>query len=378
MADSDLRRGLEGVTAAETRLSRVDGEAGELVVAGFDVAELATRATFEETLYLLRNDELPTADELDAYRSSLAARRELPAETHDLLRAAAEGESTAMDAARIGTAAASVSREGGEDRKRDADLVVAQLPTAVAAYWRYRQDEEPVTPDPALSHAANYLYMLSGEEPAPETVRGLETYLNAVVDHGLNASTFAARVVASTESDVVSAVTAAVGALKGPLHGGAPGPVLEMIREVVDSGDPEGYVRTKLDAGERIMGFGHRVYRVRDPRAAVLQTAAERFYRERGDEAFLERAQELESVAADLLADHKPDRRLETNVEFYTAVLLNGIGIPQELFAATFGVARVGGWTAHCLEQYADNRLVRPRARYVGETGRSWTPLEDR
>jgi citrate synthase len=378
MADSDLRRGLEGVTAAETRLSRVDGEAGELVVAGFDVAELATRATFEETLYLLRNDELPTADELDAYRSSLAARRELPAETHDLLRAAAEGESTAMDAARIGTAAASVSREGGEDRKRDADLVVAQLPTAVAAYWRYRQDEEPVTPDPALSHAANYLYMLSGEEPAPETVRGLETYLNAVVDHGLNASTFAARVVASTESDVVSAVTAAVGALKGPLHGGAPGPVLEMIREVVDSGDPEGYVRTKLDAGERIMGFGHRVYRVRDPRAAVLQTAAERFYRERGDEAFLERAQELESVAADLLADHKPDRRLETNVEFYTAVLLNGIGIPQELFAATFGVARVGGWTAHSLEQYADNRLVRPRARYVGETGRSWTPLEDR
>jgi citrate synthase len=378
MADSDLRRGLEGVTAAETRLSRVDGEAGELVVAGFDVAELATRATFEETLYLLRNDELPTADELDAYRSSLAARRELPAETHDLLRAAAEGESTAMDAARIGTAAASVSREGGEDRKRDADLVVAQLPTAVAAYWRYRQDEEPVTPDPALSHAANYLYMLTGEEPAPETVRGLETYLNTVVDHGLNASTFAARVVASTESDVVSAVTAAVGALKGPLHGGAPGPVLEMIREVVDSGDPEGYVRTKLDAGERIMGFGHRVYRVRDPRAAVLQTAAERFYRERGDEAFLERAQELESVAADLLADHKPDRRLETNVEFYTAVLLNGIGIPQELFAATFGVARVGGWTAHCLEQYADNRLVRPRARYVGETGRSWTPLEDR
>ena len=378
MTDSDLQRGLEGVAVAETRLSRVDGAAGELVIGGFPVAELATRATFEETLHLLWTGDLPDADELDSVRSALAAHRDLPEETYALLRAAAEGGSTAMDAARIGAAAASIARTDAADPERDARLVVAQLPTAVAAYWRYRNGEEPIAPDPSLGHAANYLSMLTGEEPAPETVRGLETYLNAVVDHGLNASTFAARVVVSTESDVVSAVTAAVGALKGPLHGGAPGPVLDMLREVGESGDPAGYVRAKLDDGERLMGFGHRVYRVRDPRAAVLQSAAERFYRDRGDEAFLDRAQELESVAVDALAAHRPDRRLETNVEFYTAVLLNGLGVPQELFTATFGVARVGGWTAHCLEQYADNRIVRPRAVYVGDEGRTWTPIEQR
>ena len=374
----DLKRGLEGVTVAETRLSRIDGETGDLTIGGFPVDELATNSTFEETLWLLWRDALPAADELASFRSSLAAARDLPRETHDLLRAAAENENGAMDAARIGAAAASVAREGDEEPERDARLVVAQLPTAVAAYQRYRRGEEPVAPDPDLNHAANYLYMLTDERPDEATVRGLETYLNAVVDHGLNASTFTARVVASTESDVVSAVTGAVGALKGPLHGGAPGPVLEMIREVIDSGDPAGYVDAKLDAGERLMGFGHRVYRVRDPRAAVLQSAAERFYRGRDDEAFLERAQELETVAVDRLAERKPDRRLQTNVEFYTAVLLNGVGVPPELFSATFAVARVGGWTAHCLEQYADNRIVRPRARYVGETGRAWTPVEKR
>jgi citrate synthase len=248
----------------------------------------------------------------------------------------------------------------------------------VAAYWRAKGGDDPVRPRADLGHAANYLYMLTGEEPDPAAVRGLETYLSTVIDHGLNASTFAARVVTSTESDVVSAVTAAVGALKGPLHGGAPGPVLDMLRTVHASGDPEGYVRETLSAGDRLMGFGHRVYRVRDPRAAVLSAAAERFYEASGDDAFFETVTAFEDVAVELLAEHKPDRRLETNVEFYTAALLHGVGIPKELFTATFGVARVGGWTAHCLEQAADNRLVRPRARYVGATGREWTPVEAR
>jgi len=282
-----------------------------------------------------------------------------------------------MDALRMGAAAATLGTDEGDD-EADARRVVAAFPTIVAAYWRYRRGEEPVDPRGDLSHAANYLYMLTGEEPTDAAVRGLETYLNTVVDHGLNASTFTARTVVSTESDLVSAATAAVGSLKGPLHGGAPGPVLSMLESVHESGDPAGYVAATLDGGERLMGFGHRVYRVRDPRAAVLSTAAERFYEDAGDADFFATVREFEDVAVDLLADYKPDRELATNVEFYTAALLHGIGVPRALFTATFAVSRVGGWMAHCLEQKTDNRLVRPVADYVGATDRTWTPVDER
>jgi citrate synthase len=387
-SDEDLQRGLEGVVAAETRLSDIDGEAGRLTIGGFPVAELARHASVEESLYLLYEDRLPTATEVDAFRADLAARRGLDESVRTVIERAAAADESAMDALRMGVAAANLeppAQGDGPTPRTDlpadeaaARRVVAAVPTVVAAYWRARQDADPVRPRADLGHAANYLYTLTGEEPDPAAVRGLETYLSTVIDHGLNASTFAARVVTSTESDVVSAVTAAVGALKGPLHGGAPGPVLDMLRTVHASGDPEGYVRETLSAGDRLMGFGHRVYRVRDPRAAVLSAAAERFYEASGDEAFFEAVTAFEDVAVELLAEHKPDRRLETNVEFYTAALLHGVGIPKELFTATFGVARVGGWTAHCLEQAADNRLVRPRARYVGATGREWTPVEAR
>ena len=378
MADDTLALGLEGVTVGETRLSRVDGEAGELVIGGFPLEELAPKARFEETLYLLYEDRLPDGAELDAFESRLIERRGIPDSTVDLLRAAAEADQPPMDALRMGAAASSVARGADEDPERDALLLVAQFPTIVAAYWRLRNGEEPVEPRDDLGHAANYLYMLTGEEPDDAAARGLATYLNSVVDHGLNASTFTARTIVSTESDVVSAVTGAVGALKGPLHGGAPGPVLEMLLEIQAAGDPEAVLRGKLEAGERLMGFGHRVYKVRDPRAAVLSAAAERFYEDADDRAFFEMAGEVESAAVDVLAEHKPGRSLETNVEFYTAVLLHGVGIPRELFTATFGVSRVGGWTAHCLEQLSDNRLIRPRARYVGDTGRTWTNVEER
>ncbi|NHN46897.1 citrate synthase/methylcitrate synthase [Halostella sp. JP-L12] len=377
MGDDTFSPGLDGIAVAETRLSDIDGETGELVIGGYPVEELATNATFEESFYLLLHDRLPTADELDEFRADLAGRREIGDEVRAVLRRAAADGKPAMDALRMGAAAATLGTDDG-DPEADARRVVAAFPTIVAMYWRYRQDEEPVAPDPDLGHAGNYLRMLTGEEPSAAAERGLETYLNAVIDHGLNASTFTARVVVSTESDVVSAATAAVGALKGPLHGGAPGPVFDMLRDVHESGDPEGYVREKLDAGERLMGFGHRVYRVRDPRAAVLSTAAERFYEERGDADFFETVREFEDVAVDALAEHKPDRRLETNVEFYTAALLHGVGVPRDLFTATFGVARAGGWTAHCLEQLDDNRLVRPASRYDGATGRTWTPVENR
>ncbi|MFC4450155.1 citrate synthase/methylcitrate synthase [Halorussus aquaticus] len=379
MVDSSVHRGLEDVTVAETRLSRIDGENGELVIGGYPLEELAPNATFEETLYLLWHGRLPTRDELGTFEADLASARSIPDETVGLLRLAAERGVPAMDAVRMGIAAATLAPTDAEQRpERDARLAVAQLPTVAATYWRLRNGEDPVEPDEDLGHAANFLYMLTGSEPSDDEVRGLETYLNSVVDHGLNASTFTARVVVSTESDVVSGVTGAVGALKGPLHGGAPGPVLEMLLDVSESGDPEGYVRDKLESGERLMGFGHRVYEVRDPRAAVLSDAAETFYDESGDAEFFEAAKEAERVGVELLEEHKPELGLNTNVEFYTAVLLHGIGIPRELFTAVFAVSRVGGWTAHALEQLDDNRLIRPRATYVGETDRRWTPIEER
>ncbi|WP_396612663.1 citrate synthase [Haloferax sp. S1W] len=373
----ELNRGLEGISVAETKLSYIDGEEGELVIGGFPLAELAGNASYEESVFLLLNDRLPTESELDEFRSDLAARREVTDEVRAVLRRAADEEKPPMDALRMGVATATLGADEHSNREA-VKRVVAVHPAIVATYWRYRQGDEPVAPREDLGHAANYLYMLNGEVPTDAAVRGLETYLNTVIDHGLNASTFTARVVVSTESDVVSAATAAVGTLKGPLHGGAPGPVLDMLREVADSGAPREYVQEKLDAGERLMGFGHRVYRVRDPRAAVLSTAAESFYGESGDADFFDTVQEFEDVAVEMLADHKPGRRLETNVEFYTAALLHGVGIPKDLFTTTFAVARVGGWMAHCLEQLADNRIIRPRSQYVGEKGRTWTPVGER
>ena len=396
MGDPELNRGLEGITVAETRLSDIDGEAGELTIGGFSVEELAVNATFEETFFLLLNDRLPTAEERAEFRADLAERRDIGPEVKAVLRRAAEEEKPAMDALRMGAAAATLGTDQS-DHEADARRVVAAFPTIVATYWRYRQGADPVAPDPDLRHAANYLYMLTGEPPTAAAARGLETYLNTVVDHGLNASTFTARVVVSTESDVVSAATAAVGTLKGPLHGGAPGPVLDMLKSVHESGDPEGFVKDTLEAGERLRGFGHRVYRVRDPRAAVLSTAAERFYEaadvsasqasggsedeqseSSGDAAFFRTVTEFEGTARDLLAEHKPDRRLDTNVEFYTAALLYGVGVPQELFTTTFAIGRAGGWMAHALEQLSDNRLVRPRGHYVGDHGRTWTTVNER
>lgn len=375
MVGQELHRGLEDIAVAETRLSTIDGEAGKLIIGGYPVEELARNATYEESVYLLLNDRLPTTSELESFCTELAGYRDISKEVKQVLRQAARENADAMDALRMGVAAADLDFDL-TDPTDSAKRLVSVIPTIVATYWRYRSGKDPVNPRGDLGHTANYLYMLSGEEPDPVAVRGLETYLNTVIDHGLNASTFVARSIVSSESDLVSAVTGAVGSLKGPLHGGAPGPVLEMLLEVHESGDPEGYLQEKFDSGERLMGFGHRVYRTRDPRAEVLSHAAERFYSELGDRAFFDFVEEFEETAVSRLADHKPDRKLKTNVEFYTAVLLYGVGIPQELFTTTFAVSRVGGWVAHCLEQAADNKIIRPTSIYVGDHNRSWTPAE--
>lgn len=346
-----VNNGLEGIVAAETRLSMVDGERGELVIGGFRVEELASWS-FEDTVELLW-----AAAGFNG-RPRAAA---LPAHTDALLRDAAQQRVPMMDALRMASGTLRA-----EDDGEAAQLLVGTFPTIVAAYSRLVEGQDPIAPRSDLGIAANYLYMLSGAEPHAELVRGMETYLNTVVDHGLNASTFTARVIASTGSDFVSAITGAVGALKGPLHGGAPGPALDMVFEIGDASRAEAVLRRKIAAGERLMGFGHRVYKVRDPRADVLAAAAERMFTRAGDMHLYELARAVEATALRLLEEHKPGRKLQTNVEFYTALLLHGLGLEVPIFTPTFAVSRVAGWTAHCFEQRKVGRLIRPQSVYVG------------
>jgi citrate synthase len=349
----------------------VDGERGKLIVGGFPLGELAAHASFEETTWLLWHGDLPSAGQLQAFRRELAARGMLTPSAMALLRECAGSAVDSMDALRI--AAGTISMTAS-----DASTIVAQFPTIVATFWRLRRGQPPVDPREDLGHAANFLYMLTGAVPAPEQTRALETYLNTVIDHGLNASTFTCRVIASTGSDLVSAIVGAIGALKGPLHGGAPGPALDMVFEIAEAGRAEAILRHKIEAGEKLMGFGHRVYRVRDPRADVLAAAAERLYTRAGDMSLYTLARSVEATAIRLLEEYKPGRRLQTNVEFYTALLLHGLGFDAALFTPTFAVSRVSGWIAHAFEQQRANRIIRPQSEYTGPRDRAWIPIEQR
>ncbi|MCA9705417.1 MAG: citrate synthase/methylcitrate synthase [Myxococcales bacterium] len=392
-----IAHGLEGIVLTETRLSMVDGQAGRLVIGGFPVEVLAPRASYEETLFLLWHDRLPTASERAELRAGLAEAGRLPPQTVELLRAAAERELPPMDALRMGLAtlglddrdvnAVELQAASPADNRRRAIAVTGAVPAIIGAFQRLRAGLPPVSPDPSLGHAANYLRMLFGEAPSPARARALDTYLNATVDHGMNASTFTARVIASTRSDMASAVLGAVGALKGPLHGGAPGPALEMVFELraraERTGEPlvalaEAHVREVVGRGGRIMGFGHRVYRVRDPRADVLGEALHQLFPARGQNPLVDDARVVERVVLRTLAELKPHRALATNVEFYTALLLHALELPPAVFTPTFAVARVGGWAAHVLEQAREDRLIRPRAAYVGPIERAWVPVDER
>jgi citrate synthase len=366
-----MAEGLESVVAASTRLSHVDGEAGHLILAGYAVEDLAPRASFEEVAYLFLHGRLPEPAERASFARNLAGRRALPRAALGILREAAAAKIPPMDALRM--AAATLSFGSNGDPLDDAITAIASFPTIVGAYWRISHGEEPAPIRSDLPHAAHYLHQLSGVEPSAERARALETYLNTVCDHGLNASTFTARVIVSTRSDVISAITGALGALKGPLHGGAPGPALDMVFEIGAADRAESVIRAKLERGERLMGFGHRIYRVRDPRADVLARAAERLWGgavpcpEQGMALLhYQLARAVETTALRLLREYKPERRLDTNVEFYTALLLHGLDLPTELFTPTFAVGRVLGWSAHCLEQLRDGRLIRPQSAYVG------------
>jgi citrate synthase len=359
--------GLEDVVAATTRLSDVDGQAGRLVIAGRPVEDLAGSASFEDIVHrLFRGEARDPNRERATVRDALGEAREAAFErVRDLGDALALPD--AMDALRAAVAHLSArTKQTNEEAFLEAIRVIGATAVFAAAWAR---QGTPVRPDPRASHAADYLRMATGREATPATAAALDAYLVTVVDHGMNASTFAARVVASTASDVVSAVVAAIGALKGKLHGGAPGPVLDMLDAIQTPENAQPWLESALGRGERIMGMGHRVYRVRDPRAFVLERALARLEGDSDAEGTighrLRLARAVEKEAERLLAIRHPTRPLKANVEFYTAVLLEAIGLPRTLFTPTFAVSRVAGWCAHVEEQRKVGRLIRPKSHYV-------------
>jgi citrate synthase len=383
--ESTVVKGLEGVVVAESDLSHVDGLNGELIIRGYDVRELAGRTTYEEVAHLLWRGHLPNQTELSELCDKLAWDRPLPYQVLSLIDGIVNKIGMEpMGALRTAVSALALDASSHpDDRSPEAEYhraihIVARMPTIVAAYDRIRKGLYPVEPRPDLSHAANFLWMLNGEEPDPLLAHALDTYLVCVSDHGMNASTFTARIVVSTRSDMYSAVTAAVGSLKGLLHGGAPSAVLEMFEVVGSPENAENWVRGELAEGRRLMGIGHRVYKVRDPRAEILASMSERVAAHTGRWSTFELARELERVAVNVLQEVKPGRQLYANVEFYTATLLDLLDIPRDLFTAIFAVGRSAGWTAHAMAQLANNRLIRPRSHYVGAAGLKWVPIEQR
>ncbi len=372
-------KGLEGIVAAETRISHVDGQAGELIIGGYALEEIAGRATYDSVATVLWNiaigkgAEFPAKQELAALEQELSGLREIPGTVLTVLRAARNAPP--MDALRMSASILSLDDPDIKDESlnsnlRRAKLLSARIPTVIAAHDRIRRGLEPVPPVARLGRAANFLYMLNGSEPSGQSAHAIDTYWTTVIDHGMNASTFTARVIASTQSDMYSAITGAIGALKGPLHGGAPGPVLDMLLDIQSIDHAENWIRNELGSGRRIMGFGHRVYKVRDPRADVLSRTAKKLAESgSGDRNLYDLATGVESVILRILEEVKPGRNLKTNVEFYTALVLQSVGLLPDQFAPVFAAGRIAGWTAHVLEQLANNRLIRPASEYTGPRG---------
>lgn len=381
-APPPVARGLEGIVAAATQIAEVDGREGRLTLRGYDIRELVGRAEFEEVAYLLWHGKLPSAAEYDSLRAEMSAASRLPEPALAALRALAPHASgmhvLRMAASMLSLGDADVDSLDVPSNQRRAARLQAQMPALVAHTWRLKNGEEIVQPKPEHGLAQGFLYMLEGEEPEPARVDALNAYLVAVAEHGLNASTFTGRVVASTNSDMVSALTAAIGALKGPAHGGVPGPVLKMLETIGVPDRTEAFIRAEMEQGRRIMGFGHRVYKVRDPRAEILGEAAERMAERTGDRRLLDLTRSVEETTVRVLAELKPGRELYANVELYAALILHAVGVPSDLFTPIFAIGRTAGWTAHMVEQYSDNRLFRPASVYVGPKGLQWQPRTER
>jgi citrate synthase len=376
--DVTLKGGLDEVVAASSGICYLDGQRGVLAYRGYDIHDLAQRASFEETCFLLWHGRLPNRAELGDLRSELAAARPLPDPILRLMRTLPAGDG--MDALRTLTSAIAhyEVQPGGtaaQARERTAVRLTAQVASLVATWGRVSAGGGPISPDPALGHAANFLYMLTGRRPDAAETRAFDIALVLHADHELNASTFAGRVTAATLSDLYSAVVAAIGALKGPLHGGANADVMRMLLEIgPESTDErvEEQIRAKLARKEKIPGFGHRVYRTEDPRATHLRRMSEEIGKRAGNTRWFEMSRRIEALV-------KGEKRLYANVDFYSASTYYMLGIPIDLFTPIFAVSRISGWTAHFLEQYANNRLIRPRAEYVGpEYPQRVVPLEER
>lgn len=353
--------GLENVVVAETDLSLVDGKNGHLVYRGYWARDLAIEKTFEEVAHLVWYGHLPNAEELAALQAKLVANRALP----EYVKTAIDGIPADVDMMSVLRSGVSLLQLPGESFPPTMEQVIwltAKLPSIIAYRYARLEGREPVAPRSDLGHTANYLYMLKGTEPNPAHVRAFDAYLILTQEHGLNASTFAGRVVASTHSDLVSSVTAAIGALKGPLHGGAPSEVTEMIEAIGTKDNAEPWMRAKLEAGERLMGFGHRVYRTRDPRATALSTIASDLA---ANDPWFDLATHVEKVGLELLKEFKPHRPLNVNVEFYAAAVMRSIGLPDTLFSPSFAVSRVVGWSAHILEA-STMKIIRPQSNYTG------------
>lgn len=366
-----IHKGLDGVVIDTSSVSLVDGKNGNIWYAGYHIDDLARDASFCEVLHLLWYHDLPTEAELTSLRSDLAARRELPADVRDAI--AAQADADPMDVLRTAVSMLATHNDGSSIEENLQDIV-AKMPTIVAHVQRVREGIDPIPPREELSHAANFLYMLDGEEPSEERARAIEEALILYAEHGMNASTLSSVVTTSTLANPYAAITSAIGTLHGPLHGGATETVIETLQEI---GSPEGvdeWVEKTLDAGGNIPGFGHRVYEVTDPRCRHFQRQIDALSPEGEVKQWYETAKALQDAVESRLGDEG----IHPNTDLYSGIMYRAVGIPPALYTTLFAMGRVAGWSAHILEQRDDNRILRPRVRYEGETGREFTPLDDR
>jgi citrate synthase len=373
MADA-TGKGLEGVVAAQTKISDVDGQQGRLWYAGYDIADLAEHASFEETIYLLHHLELPTPDQLEQTVAMLRAESTLEPLLVDLVGSLAErtGPMTTLRTAVSAAAALDPDDDDSDEANlRKAYRLMAKTPQIIATYQRLRTGGDAIEPRDDLGIAANFLYALTGKQPDRQVARDFDVVLVLYADHTLNASTFAGRVAAATMADMYAAVTAAVATLQGPLHGGAITEVREMLEDIGSPDQAAHWVDEQLAAKRKVMGFGHRVYKTWDPRATVLREIAERLGKQFGETRWYDTSVRVQEA----VMEAKP---LYPNVDFYTASVFSALGLPADLYTPLFAAARMAGWTAHIREQYADNRLIRPDSEYIGPDPRSWKPLESR
>jgi len=366
-------RGLKNLLVADTQIGDVRGEEGFYHYRQYSAIELCEKRTLEDVWYLMLEGRLPSLAERETFIKETAPLREIPPDVAEALPVIAHGGDRfiPLDALRTAVSLTAYTLDfkpvldcDAQTLRANALHLCALTPTLLTALYRLNRGERPVPPHPKLPYGANYLYMLTGAEPEPRHARAIEQYLTSTIDHGFNASTFTARVITSTGADVGAAITGAIGALSGPLHGGAPSRALEMLDLIGDPDNADAWIRDAVRHGKRIMGFGHRVYRTEDPRAIMLRRVAEELG---GD--IVEFAERVERTVVDVLAELKPGRRIYTNVEFYAGVVMELCGIPRRMFTPTFASSRVVGWTAHLLEQIATNKMLRPTVRYVGARG---------